>query len=158
MGLLRLHAADYGIDSRRVGVLGFSAGGHMVADISTHFAKRAYAPVDAADALPCRPRLRCRPLSRPHLRRRISRRPRQPRHHRQYHRRHAADLPAAERGRSSRSDREFTDLFRGLEGKERAGRIPHLPPRRPTPSASARRRNRRPTGRIWSKRGCARSA
>ncbi len=55
MGLLRQNAAQYGIDPHKVGVLGFSAGGHMVAHISTHFAKRAYAPVDAADALPCRP-------------------------------------------------------------------------------------------------------
>lgn len=55
MGLLRLHAAEYGIDPHRIGVVGFSAGGHMVAHISTHFAKRAYAPVDAADAQSCRP-------------------------------------------------------------------------------------------------------
>ncbi|MEI9904584.1 MAG: alpha/beta hydrolase [Asticcacaulis sp.] len=55
MGLLRLHAQDYGIDPHKVGVLGFSAGGHMVADISTHYARRAYAPVDAADAQSARP-------------------------------------------------------------------------------------------------------
>jgi acetyl esterase/lipase len=35
--------------------MGFSAGGHLVANISTHFDKRAYAPVDAADKLSCRP-------------------------------------------------------------------------------------------------------
>ena len=40
---------------RRIGVLGFSAGGHLVANISTHFAQRAYAPVDAADKVSCRP-------------------------------------------------------------------------------------------------------
>jgi acetyl esterase/lipase len=36
-------------------VLGFSAGGHMVAAISTHFDKRLYPHVDAADSTSCRP-------------------------------------------------------------------------------------------------------
>src|ERR1700723_22790 len=45
VGLVRLHAAEWHIDPHKIGVLGFSAGGHMVADISTHFEKRAYAPV-----------------------------------------------------------------------------------------------------------------
>jgi acetyl esterase/lipase len=49
MGLIRLHAAEYHIDPHKIGVLGFSAGGHLVADISTHFDKRVYPPVDAAD-------------------------------------------------------------------------------------------------------------
>jgi len=55
IGLLRLHAAQYHIDPHKIGVLGFSAGGHMVANISTHFDKRAYAPVDDADKMSCRP-------------------------------------------------------------------------------------------------------
>ena len=55
MGLVRLHAAEWHIDPHRIGVLGFSAGGHMVAAISTHWAKRLYPRVDAADTLSCRP-------------------------------------------------------------------------------------------------------
>jgi acetyl esterase/lipase len=55
MGLLRLHAADWHIDPRKIGVLGFSAGGHLAAAISTHFGERLYAPVDAADQESCRP-------------------------------------------------------------------------------------------------------
>ena len=55
MGLLRLHAAEWHIDPHKIGVLGFSAGGHMVSKISTHFTQRAYAPVDAADKESCRP-------------------------------------------------------------------------------------------------------
>ncbi|MGH9587368.1 MAG: alpha/beta hydrolase [Acidobacteriaceae bacterium] len=55
MGLLRLHAAEWHIDPHKIGVLGFSAGGSLVAEISTHFAKRIYQPVDAADKLSCRP-------------------------------------------------------------------------------------------------------
>lgn len=55
MGLLRLHAAEYRIDPHKIGVLGFSAGGHLVADISTHFDERVYRAVDAADTESCRP-------------------------------------------------------------------------------------------------------
>jgi acetyl esterase/lipase len=55
MGLLRFHAAEWHIDPHKIGVLGFSAGGHLSAAISTHFAKRLYPPVDAADKESCRP-------------------------------------------------------------------------------------------------------
>lgn len=54
LGLVRHHAADWKIDPHKIGVLGFSAGGHLVAAISTH-SKRIYAPVDAADAESSRP-------------------------------------------------------------------------------------------------------
>jgi acetyl esterase/lipase len=55
MGLLRLHAAEWHIDPHKIGVLGFSASGHLSAAISTHYAKRLYPPVDAADRESCRP-------------------------------------------------------------------------------------------------------
>jgi acetyl esterase/lipase len=55
VGLVRFHAARWHIDPHKIGVLGFSAGGHMVAAISTHFAKRLYPAVDAADTVSCRP-------------------------------------------------------------------------------------------------------
>jgi acetyl esterase/lipase len=55
VGLVRFHAAEWHIDQRRIGVLGFSAGGHMVAALSTHFEKRLYPAVDAADKESCRP-------------------------------------------------------------------------------------------------------
>jgi acetyl esterase/lipase len=55
VGLVRFHAAEWHIDPSKIGVLGFSAGGHLVANISTHFAERAYTPVDAADKVSCRP-------------------------------------------------------------------------------------------------------
>jgi acetyl esterase/lipase len=54
VGLLRHRAAAYGIDPRRVGVIGFSAGGHLAAAVS-NAAGRTYAPVDAADREPSRP-------------------------------------------------------------------------------------------------------
>jgi acetyl esterase/lipase len=55
MGLVRQHAAAWKIDPKRIGVLGFSAGGHLAAAISTHYEKRLYNPIDAADKLSCRP-------------------------------------------------------------------------------------------------------
>lgn len=55
MGLVRRHAAEWGIDPNRVGVLGFSAGGHLSAAISNIYEKRLYDAVDDADKLSCRP-------------------------------------------------------------------------------------------------------
>lgn len=55
LGLVRLHSAEWHIDPHKIGVLGFSAGGHLVADISTHWEKRLYPHVDAADDQSCRP-------------------------------------------------------------------------------------------------------
>ena len=55
LGLLRRNASEWHINPNKIGVLGFSAGGYMVADISTHFKQRAYTPVDEADKESCRP-------------------------------------------------------------------------------------------------------
>jgi acetyl esterase/lipase len=55
VGLVRFHAAEWHIDPHKIGVLGFSSGGHMVAAMGTHFAKRLYPSVDAADKESCRP-------------------------------------------------------------------------------------------------------
>ena len=53
--LVRRHAAEWHVDPHKIGVLGFSAGGHLVAAMSTHFIDRVYAAVDAADSESCRP-------------------------------------------------------------------------------------------------------
>lgn len=55
LGLVRSHAGEWKIDSKRIGVLGFSAGAHLSAALSTHFDKRLYDPIDAADQISCRP-------------------------------------------------------------------------------------------------------
>ena len=55
VGLVRFHAAEWHIDPHKLGVLGFSAGGHLVAALSTHYGKRLYTAVDAADRESCRP-------------------------------------------------------------------------------------------------------
>lgn len=52
--LVRAHAAEWHIDPKRVGVIGFSAGGFLVAQTSNIF-ESSYAPVDAADTLSSRP-------------------------------------------------------------------------------------------------------
>jgi acetyl esterase/lipase len=55
LGLVRYHAATWHIDPKRIGIMGFSAGGHLSAAASTHFEKRTYEPVDEADQASCRP-------------------------------------------------------------------------------------------------------
>jgi acetyl esterase/lipase len=55
VGMVRYHSPEWHIDPNRVGVLGFSAGGHLAAAISNHFEQRLYDPVDVADDLSCRP-------------------------------------------------------------------------------------------------------
>src|SRR5262249_11745189 len=52
---VRFHAAEWHINPHKIGVIGFSAGGHMVAATSTHFDKRLYPAIDAADKVSCRP-------------------------------------------------------------------------------------------------------
>ncbi len=53
--LIRANAARYGIDAQRVGVMGFSAGGHVAASLGTRYAAQVYPAQDAADALSARP-------------------------------------------------------------------------------------------------------
>jgi acetyl esterase/lipase len=55
VGLVRFHAAEWHIDPHKIGVLGFSAGGHLVAAMSVHFEHRLYPAIDAADKESCRP-------------------------------------------------------------------------------------------------------
>ena len=55
LGLVRSKAQEWGINPQQIGVLGFSAGGHLAANLSTNYEKRNYEPIDAADKLSCRP-------------------------------------------------------------------------------------------------------
>ena len=55
LGIVRSHSSEWYIDPHRIGVLGFSAGAHLAAALSTHFDQRFYDPIDAADGLSCRP-------------------------------------------------------------------------------------------------------
>ncbi|MDR1493507.1 MAG: alpha/beta hydrolase [Planctomycetaceae bacterium] len=53
--LIRFHAKEWNINPNRIGVLGFSAGGHLTMTTATHFDDKVYEPVDAADELSARP-------------------------------------------------------------------------------------------------------
>jgi acetyl esterase/lipase len=55
VGIVRSRAKDWGIDPKRIGILGFSAGGHLSATASNTFDSRTYPPVDDADKTSCRP-------------------------------------------------------------------------------------------------------
>jgi acetyl esterase/lipase len=55
MGLIRLHAGEWKIDPHRIGIMGFSAGGHLAADVSKTYEKRIYGAIDDADRQSCRP-------------------------------------------------------------------------------------------------------
>jgi len=54
-GIVRSKASEWGIDANRVGILGFSAGGHLTAMASNNYEQRTYEKVDASDELSCRP-------------------------------------------------------------------------------------------------------
>jgi acetyl esterase/lipase len=55
MSLVRSKAGDWRLDPKRIGMLGFSAGGHLTASAATHFDERVYSPIDDVDKVSCRP-------------------------------------------------------------------------------------------------------
>lgn len=55
ISLVRSQAGDWGLDPKRIGMLGFSAGGHLTAATATNFDRRSYEPIDAIDKVSCRP-------------------------------------------------------------------------------------------------------
>jgi len=55
ISLVRSKAGEWGIDAKRIGILGFSAGGNLTALACTNFDHRTYDAVDDADKLSCRP-------------------------------------------------------------------------------------------------------
>ena len=55
MSLIRCHASDWNIDPNRIGVIGFSAGGHLAARLCNNFQNKSYTHIDAADQLSPRP-------------------------------------------------------------------------------------------------------
>ena len=55
LGLVRQRASEWGLNPNHIGILGFSAGAHLSANVSNNYEKRAYPPLDAADEQNCRP-------------------------------------------------------------------------------------------------------
>ena len=55
VSVVRSRAAEWGIDSNRIGILGFSAGGHLAMATATHYDQRGYEALDEIDKFSCRP-------------------------------------------------------------------------------------------------------
>ncbi len=55
VSLVRSRAKEWGIDPKRIGTIGFSAGGHLAIAAATSFEKRTYEPQDDIDKVSCRP-------------------------------------------------------------------------------------------------------
>ena len=55
LSLVRSRAGDWGIHPDRIGIVGFSAGGHLAIAAATRFAHRTYEPIDEVDKVSCRP-------------------------------------------------------------------------------------------------------
>ncbi len=55
VSLVRSKAKDWGIDPHRIGIIGFSAGGHLAIATATGFEKRTYQTIDDIDKIDCRP-------------------------------------------------------------------------------------------------------
>jgi acetyl esterase/lipase len=50
--IVRRHAKEWGIDPGKIGIMGFSAGGHLASTLSTHFMEKVYEPADLTSARP----------------------------------------------------------------------------------------------------------
>lgn len=53
--MVRSRAEEWHIDSNKIGIIGFSAGGHLASTLGTHFDEEVYTPIDAVDAQSARP-------------------------------------------------------------------------------------------------------
>ncbi|MBP0903974.1 Ca2+-dependent phosphoinositide-specific phospholipase C [Mariniflexile gromovii] len=52
---VRSHATSFHLDAEKIGVMGFSAGGHLSANASTNYQKESYAKVDSIDDFSSKP-------------------------------------------------------------------------------------------------------
>jgi acetyl esterase/lipase len=55
VSLVRSKAKEWGVDPKKIGMVGFSAGGHLAFATATSFEKRTYEPIDDVDKISCRP-------------------------------------------------------------------------------------------------------
>jgi acetyl esterase/lipase len=53
--IVRAKAKELGVNPNRIGILGFSAGGHLASSAGTHFTTKYYEPKDQIDQASCRP-------------------------------------------------------------------------------------------------------
>ena len=139
VSLVRSRAAEWGIDPKRIGIVGFSAGGHLALATATGFNKRKYEPIDAVDQVSCRPdfAIGCysgylKAKDKNELAPGI-----------QNPGRHAADLPGPRLRRQPKLRRlvvrEQRDHVPRLETRRRSGRAAHLRGGRPRLRRAAER-------------------
>ncbi len=55
VSLVRSKADEWGIKPNQIGMVGFSAGGHLAIATATNFDRRTYEPIDGVDKISCRP-------------------------------------------------------------------------------------------------------
>ena len=55
LSLVRERAAEWNVDPQRLGIIGFSSGGHLAVRTNTSFGERSYPAIDAINAKSCRP-------------------------------------------------------------------------------------------------------
>jgi acetyl esterase/lipase len=55
ISLIRSRAGEWGLQPQRIGIIGFSAGGHLAISAATNFDLRSYEPTDNIDKVSCRP-------------------------------------------------------------------------------------------------------
>ena len=55
MRLIRSHAEEWGLNPERLGVMGFSAGGHLASSLGTLYDRKAYDAIDEVDQASARP-------------------------------------------------------------------------------------------------------
>ena len=55
VSLVRSRSKEWGIDPKKIGMIGFSAGGHLAIATATNFEQRTYEPIDDVDKVSCRP-------------------------------------------------------------------------------------------------------
>ena len=122
VSLVRSKASEWGIDPKRIGIIGFSAGGHLALATATRFEKRAYAAVDAIDEVSCRPdfAILCYPgyLKAPDKEEFSAMAT--------YPSRHAADFPRARRRRHHQQPRAERGCILGVEARRDPGGVAYL--------------------------------
>ena len=122
VSLVRSKAKELGIAPDRIGMVGFSAGGHLAIATATSFAKRSYQPIDGIDEISCRPDFAVAVYSgylkdkdkdelAPGLR---------------IPRGHAADLSRARRGRPHQRSRKQRGPVQRVEARRRPGGVARL--------------------------------
>ena len=53
--LVRFHSENWGLDQDKIGIMGFSAGGHLASTLGTHYNAQCYPVIDEIDSICARP-------------------------------------------------------------------------------------------------------